>query len=121
MATRMGVFILSYAPVDTTGSNFPLRPFGCNEPDQTEERMMNCASRTDSSAGNASETPPTICSRHLGHIEQEQRNRDYKNIPHVLSISVYQFQFSIRWYLGWDQNVQSTECSLLARRLSPQR
>lgn len=30
------------------------------------------------------------------HIGQEQRNRDYKNIPHRLSISVCQFRFSIR-------------------------
>ena len=35
---------------------------------------------------------PTICSRCIEHIEQEQRNRDYKNIPHGLSISVCQFR-----------------------------
>lgn len=40
MATRMGVFIFSYAPIDILpGSNFPLRPSDCNGPDQTEERM----------------------------------------------------------------------------------
>jgi hypothetical protein len=61
---------------------------------------MNRISLMDKFGGQYSESPPTICSRCIEHIEREQRNRDYKNIPHGLSISVCQFRFSIRSPFG---------------------
>ena len=76
---------------------------------------MNRISLMDKFGGQYSGSPPTICSRCIEHIEREQRNRDYKNIPHGLSI----FQF-VNFGSAFEassagRKAESGVCSLMAR------
>jgi hypothetical protein len=76
---------------------------------------MNRISLMDKFGGQYSGSPPTICSRCIEHIEREQRNRDYKNIPHGLSI--FQFVNFVQHskHLPPGRKAESAVCSLMTR------